>query len=70
MMRLIRKKSWLVGAVTAVWASTVLCGTAQARSLKAGDRMPNFTLRDINGKTVNLAGFKNKAVWITFFHST
>ena len=66
----IKSKSRLVGMTMALWAGAMMAGTAEARSLRAGDRMPNFTLRDINGKTVSLSKLRNKAVWITFFGST
>jgi len=68
-MRQIRSNRW-TAAIAALWAGALVAGTAQARELKAGDKMPNFTLTDINGKRVSLSQFKNRAVWLAFFHST
>ena len=68
MMLRTRSKSRLAGVAAALWACAMVGGTAQAR--KVGDKLPNFTLKDINGKTVSLSSFKNRAVWITFFQST
>jgi peroxiredoxin len=65
-----RSRSRWAGALAALWAGALVVGTAEARELKAGDRMPNFTLTDINGKRVSLSQFKNRAVWLAFFHST
>jgi cytochrome oxidase Cu insertion factor (SCO1/SenC/PrrC family) len=69
-MRGMKKRSPWIGAIAALWAGVAVGGSAQARELKAGDKMPNFTLTDINGKKVSLAQFKNRAVWLAFFHST
>lgn len=43
---------------------------AQARALRAGDRLPAFNFKTIDGRTFNSATIKNKPVWITFFMST
>ncbi len=69
-MRQMRSKSRWAGAIVALWAGAVVGGVAQARELKAGDKMPNFRLTTIDGKTVSLSQFRNRAVWLTFFHST
>ena len=72
-MRYNKHKNLFVGAVLTLSASVALVGVpgaVAARDLKVGNKMPAFSLTDINGKPVRLASFKNKAVWLTFFHST
>jgi peroxiredoxin Q/BCP len=36
-------------------------------TLKAGDKAPDFTAKDQNGKTVSLSGFKGKQVILYFY---
>lgn len=43
--------------------------TAQAQVLKVGDKVPNFTLRDVEGRTLRWTDYRGKAVWLTFMHS-
>ncbi len=72
-----RNNSWRIsrlGAGAALVAgalgSGLVSAPARAAELKAGQRMPTFTLATVEGKRVSLAGFKNRAVWLVFFHST
>ena len=51
------------------FALFTLGACAQGNALEIGDRAPEFSLRDINGKTVNLSDFKGKAVILNFFAS-
>lgn len=38
--------------------------------LRVGQKMPAWSVRDLNGRTISSQTTKKKAVWITFFHST
>jgi len=62
------------GLATAMAASALIWSSisvpAAAAELKVGDKLPSLTLKDLNGKAVNTASFKNKVMWLAFFHST
>lgn len=42
---------------------------SQGSAIEIGEKAPDFTLTDINGKTVNLSEFKGRVVILDFFAS-
>lgn len=66
-MQLKRRQHWLFSTASAFavsMGSTLLAGAftapAAARELKVGDKLPAFTLTDINGKVIKSAHLKNR----------
>jgi peroxiredoxin len=52
---------------TAFYADTLKAYYTNVQRLKPGSPAPQFVLKDENGKTVSLASFKGKAVYIDFW---
>ncbi|MBN1526558.1 MAG: TlpA family protein disulfide reductase [Candidatus Omnitrophica bacterium] len=44
-------------------------GCSKTSALEIGEEAVDFTLRDVNGKTVNLSDFKGKVIILDFFAS-
>ena len=42
-------------------------GPNYTKTLKVGDRAPEFTLKATGGRTVSLSGFRGKNVFIAFY---
>lgn len=61
-------KKWLMALAFGCMALAPL-QAAEAQQLKVGDKVPNFTLRDVEGHTLRWADYRGKAVWLTFMHS-
>ncbi len=58
----------LLGLVLAVLAAVAASSRADAKAQK-GDRAIDFTLKDLDGKTVKLSGLKGKVVVVDFWAS-
>lgn len=69
-MRLKQKARSRSLLLLAVLGAGSLWGRPAAAQLRVGQKMPAWSLSDLNGKTVSSQIWKNKPVWITFFHST
>lgn len=50
-------------------ASLTVSAPLQAQ-LRVGQKMPAWSVRDLNGRLISSQTTKSKPVWITFFHST
>jgi hypothetical protein len=67
MMSRWRRSRWVAGGaalLACLWTTA-----AHAATLKPGNKMPNFALRDLNGKMLRLSSYRNRAVWLTLFSS-
>ncbi len=51
------------------FALFALVSCTQGNALEIGDNAPEFSLKDINGKTVSLSDFRGRAVILNFFAS-
>ena len=51
----------------AALAALMLGACAPTGALEVGDSAPNFSLKDVEGKTVRLSDFKGKVVILDFF---
>jgi len=54
------------GGAVLLLSAVFLTGAAGAADLKVGDKAPDFTATDIDGKEVKLSSFLGKRVSLTF----
>ena len=60
-------RSWKAVGLTLLAVSLVVCAAAWADQLPAHSKAPDFTLTDVNGKTVSLRALKGKVVFLDFW---
>jgi peroxiredoxin len=64
-----RSLVWLALALAVLCATLSAPGRSLALCLDAGQKAPEFTLEDINGKPVTLSSFQGKVVLLAFWAS-
>ncbi|MDF2440247.1 MAG: hypothetical protein JWN98_1231 [Abditibacteriota bacterium] len=67
-LKLSNRKS--IGSLVALLLAGLAANAPAQGQLRVGQKMPAWSVRDLNGRLISSQAVKNKPVWITFFHST
>lgn len=65
----VRTLTWVLTWVLLIGAGVWWPGGVSAAEFRVGQKLPRFTLKTTDGKTLSPATLKNRPFWMTFFAS-